>query len=491
MNSDYGNAYVKMSTSGGKLAVADYFTMTNTTGESNSDKDLGSGGGMLLPPLNDSQGRHAIWRWWRERTRTFTLWTGPISASSTRVRTEIYQQLSGVLSGGMWSSPAWFNGTLYYGAHWNVLKAFAFANGVFGTNPASQTSLSFPYPGTTPSISANGTSNAIVWAAENSSPAVLHAYAASNLATELYNSNQASNGRDHFGDGNKFIVPTVMNGKVFVGTTNGVGVFGLLPDFSLKISPASQTVAAGGSATYTLSVTGENGFNGAVNFSVSGLPTGMTGSFQPTSVTGSGSTTLTIKITAGAPAGTFTMKVTGSSSSLSHTAIASLTLTNASASFVKLDTTTQGNWRGVYGSAGYTVIADRTVNPPYATPVPTGEIQFTWQPSTNDVRALEKASNPSDRIAAMWYSSSSFTVDLNLTDANTHQLAVYCLDWFYTNKRQTVDILDVNGNVLNTQSLTSSFHSGVYLVWRLSGHVKMRVTRTGGTIAVISGLFFQ
>jgi hypothetical protein len=67
-----------------------------------------------------------------------------------------------------------------------------------------------------------------VWAAENTNPAVLHAYDAGNLAHELYNSNQAASGRDQFGAGNKFIVPTVANGKVFVGTTNGVGVFGLL-----------------------------------------------------------------------------------------------------------------------------------------------------------------------------------------------------------------------------------------------------------------------
>ena len=67
-----------------------------------------------------------------------------------------------------------------------------------------------------------------MWAAENSSPAVLHAYDATDLSRELYNSNQAAGGRDNFGTGNKFIVPTIANGKVYVGTTNGVGVFGLL-----------------------------------------------------------------------------------------------------------------------------------------------------------------------------------------------------------------------------------------------------------------------
>jgi hypothetical protein len=98
---------------------------------------------------------------------------------------------------------------------------------MLATGPASQTSNTFRYPGTTPSISANGTSHAIVWAAENTTPAVLHAYDASTLH-ELYNSNQAGS-RDQLGAGNKFITPTIVNGKVYMGTTDSVGVFGLLP----------------------------------------------------------------------------------------------------------------------------------------------------------------------------------------------------------------------------------------------------------------------
>ncbi len=94
--------------------------------------------------------------------------------------------------------------------------------------PQSQSATLFPYPGTAPSVSANGTSTGIVWAHENSNPAVLHAYDAANLAHEIYNSNQAAGNRDLFGAGNKFITPTIADGKVFVGTTNTVAVFGLL-----------------------------------------------------------------------------------------------------------------------------------------------------------------------------------------------------------------------------------------------------------------------
>ena len=123
------------------------------------------------------------------------------------------RRLTGALGDGVFGMPAYFNGTVYYGAVGDAIKAFKITNAKLGTSPASQTSNTFRYPGTTPSISANGASNGIVWAAENTNPAVLHAYDASNLH-ELYNSNQASNGRDQFGAGNKFITPTIADGKV-------------------------------------------------------------------------------------------------------------------------------------------------------------------------------------------------------------------------------------------------------------------------------------
>ena len=109
------------------------------------------------------------------------------------------------------------------------LRAFGIASAKIAAKATSQTAGTFGYPGTSPVISANGTSNAIVWAHENKSgAAVLHAYDASNLATELYNNTQATGSRDSIGSGNKFITPTVAGGKVFVGTTNSVAIFGLL-----------------------------------------------------------------------------------------------------------------------------------------------------------------------------------------------------------------------------------------------------------------------
>jgi len=141
----------------------------------------------------------------------------------------IYQLLAGVLSsGGEFGKPSYFNNTVYYGAVGDALKAFPITNARLAVTPWSQSANQFPYPGTTPSISANGVADGIVWAVENRNTAVLHAYDATNLATELFNSNQAANSRDQFG-GNKFITPMVANGRVYVGTPSSVAVFGLLP----------------------------------------------------------------------------------------------------------------------------------------------------------------------------------------------------------------------------------------------------------------------
>ncbi|MDB5788997.1 MAG: pyrrolo-quinoline quinone, partial [Caballeronia mineralivorans] len=139
----------------------------------------------------------------------------------------IYQELAGQISGPVFSMPAYFNNTVYFGAWGDKIKAFAISGARLSTAPVNQTSNSFGTPGATPSISANGASNGIVWAAENGNIAVLHAYDATNLAKELYNSSQAGS-RDQFGPGNKFITPMIANGKVYVGTSTGVAVFGLL-----------------------------------------------------------------------------------------------------------------------------------------------------------------------------------------------------------------------------------------------------------------------
>jgi hypothetical protein len=226
-NGDYGNAFMKLSTSAG-LAVADYFEMDNQSSENGSDTDLGSGGALVLPDLNDGAGHTMHLAIGAGKDSNLYVVNRDSMGKFNASNNNIYQELGGALPGGVWAMPAYFNNTVYYGSVGSPIQAFAITNAKLSTSATAHTANSFGYPGATPGISANGTSNGILWAVENSSPAVLHAFDASTL-NELYNSNQAAGGRDHFGNGNKFITPTIANGKVFVGTPNGVAVFGLLP----------------------------------------------------------------------------------------------------------------------------------------------------------------------------------------------------------------------------------------------------------------------
>ena len=228
VNGDYGNGFLKVSTTGNNLAVADYFEPANTMAESASDQDLGSGGVLVLPDVQDGSGtvRHLAVGAGKDQ-KIYVVDRDAMGKFNAQNDSAVYQEISGAI-GGVWSMPAYFNHTVYYGAVGDVLKAFPITNAQLATASTMQSANNFSYPGTTPSVSANGTTNGIVWAVENASPAVLHAYDASDLQ-EIYNSNQAANGRDNFGNGNKFITPLVANGKVFVGTPSGVAVFGLLP----------------------------------------------------------------------------------------------------------------------------------------------------------------------------------------------------------------------------------------------------------------------
>jgi outer membrane protein assembly factor BamB len=226
---DYGNSFVKISTVGGRLAVADYFALFNTLALTNADQDLGSGGEMLLPDLKDATGvvRHLVVG--AGKDGNIYLVNRDSMGHFSTLANNIWQQLSGVIPGGAYSTPAYFNGTIYYSEVDDTLKAFALQNAKLILTPSSQSVEAFGYPGGSPAISSYGAANGIVWAHENSTPAVLHAFDAGNLGNELYNSNQAANGRDQFGPGNKFITPAIADGKVLVGTRSAVAVFGLLP----------------------------------------------------------------------------------------------------------------------------------------------------------------------------------------------------------------------------------------------------------------------
>jgi hypothetical protein len=269
---DFGDAFLKFSTGGG-LAVNDYFTPSNQQSLADTDGDLGSGNVIVLPTFPDSGSIPRRLSVGAGKDGNVYLVNranmGKFNASSNA----IWQEIGGQLGGSEFGTSAYFNNTVYFGPSGGTLKAFSIADALLSTTVASASAGSFVYPGATPSVSSNGTSNGIVWATENTSPAVLHAYDATNLASEFYNSNMAASSRDNFGTGNKFIAPMIAGGKVYVGTTTGVGVFGILPGTATPgiTSSLNTSAALGQPFHYQITAT-----NGPTSFGQSGLPAGLT-----------------------------------------------------------------------------------------------------------------------------------------------------------------------------------------------------------------------
>ena len=230
---DYGDSIIKLGlTVKGKLRAFDYFTPYDQQYLNNTDLDLGSGGVLLLPDRPGTKYPNLLVQAGKEGTvyvidRTHMGHYSPINNN------QIVQNIPGAV-GGMWAMPAFWNNHVYFGGAGDNLKMFNFdpSSGLLTTSPASNTLTFFGYPGPTPSISANGNTNGVVWAIQsdqysNGGSSILHAYDATNLATELYNSAQNPS-RDNAGGAVKFSVPTVINGKVYVGAVNQLSVYGLL-----------------------------------------------------------------------------------------------------------------------------------------------------------------------------------------------------------------------------------------------------------------------
>jgi hypothetical protein len=227
---DYGNGFLKVSTTNNKLHVVDYFNMFDTVSESDKDEDLGSGGVVVLPAMKDATGKTRLLAIGAGKDRNiYIVDRTNLGKFNPNNDDAIYQEIDGVLQNGEWATSAYFNGNIYYGPVGNNLLQFQFSQARLSASPNSRSAASFKYPGTTPSVSANGSSNGIVWTIEHSDPnGVLHAYDATNLANELYNSNQPASQRDQLGTTAHFGTPMIINGKVYVGTTTNVTVFGML-----------------------------------------------------------------------------------------------------------------------------------------------------------------------------------------------------------------------------------------------------------------------
>jgi hypothetical protein len=268
---DYGDSFLQItpdsSTAGSPhltgygLAVTDYFTPFNEQSLADADSDLGSGGSLLLP---DQPGAHPHELVGSGKQGVVYLVDRDNMGQHTATVDNVVQEVS--LGHGNFDSPAYFNSAIYYHAVGDVLKKFTLSNGMLSAAPTAQTTIAYANQGATPSVSANGAANGIVWDVEwNGTHEVLHAYDASTL-TELYNSNQNAP-RDQLGAGVKFIVPTIADGEVFVGSANSVTVYGLLaPPTSPPAAPSNLTAAALSSSSIQL--TWVNNANNQAGFKI-------------------------------------------------------------------------------------------------------------------------------------------------------------------------------------------------------------------------------
>jgi hypothetical protein len=238
---DYGNGFLKMNLAGGALSVSDYFASYNAAdGPFDENIELGSSSPLILPVMKDATGtvRHLAVGAGKVGT-VFVVDLDNMGKYNPAGDTNVYQALVQVLgAGGSQNAvgadrfpPAFFRNLVYFSGNQTPIMAFQFTNALLSTAAVSSTPEVFQYPGAGMSISANVSTNGILWAAAPGGAGVgngLYAYVASNLSHELYNSNQATGGRDQITYA-KFAPPTVANGMVYVATQTGVAAFGLLP----------------------------------------------------------------------------------------------------------------------------------------------------------------------------------------------------------------------------------------------------------------------
>lgn len=221
----FGDSFLKLSTPA--LTVSSFFAPSDQAMLNSTDIDMGSGGATLLIDQPSGPVKHLVIGGGKEGT-LFLLNRDSLGGNTSNDAGAV-QSFS--VGNRIFSTPAFWQNTLYLAPITDHLKTYAFntSTGKFTTDPASLSSGTFGFPGSTPSISSQGTSNGIVWATERGTgPSVLHAYDATNLGTELWNS--ANSSADQAGQAVKFTVPTVANGKVYVGTVGEISVYGLLPN---------------------------------------------------------------------------------------------------------------------------------------------------------------------------------------------------------------------------------------------------------------------
>jgi len=295
---DFGDSIVQLTLSStGGITPTDYFTPYNSSSLDGSDTDLGSGG-VIIPPDQAGTFPHVLVQSGKQGrlyvvNRDMMTKDGSHYCNGCTSDPEIINVVNGI--GGLWSMPAYWNGNMYFWGNGDHLKAYTFTNGNLSASQTSESSETIGFPGATPVISSNGTSNGIVWAAQtdqysNNGAAILHAYDATDVTNELYASNQTSN-PDKLGPAVKFVVPVVTNGKVYVGAQQEVDVFGLLASEPRAATPSFSP--AGGSFAGSVQVAiSDSTANSTIYYTTNGT-TPTTGSTKYTGpITLTGTTTL-------------------------------------------------------------------------------------------------------------------------------------------------------------------------------------------------------
>jgi len=432
-NSDYGDSILKFNGTNG-LTLADYFTPYNAAALSSGDLDVSSAGLLLLPDaLGSASHPHLL----LSGSKTGTLYLldrdnlGQFNAAGD---SQIVQELSGAV-GGMWCSPAYFNGSIYIIGNSDYLKCFTISNAVVSSTPVAQSPNAFGYA--TPTISANGTNNGIVWATVSSGgSAELFAYNATNVAQELYNSSQNA-ARDNAGSAVEFTLPTVVNGKVYLGAQYSVSVFGL------NSFAATPTISPdGGVFTNSVMVTLDDATEGAeIYYTLDGsVPTtdsaGYSGPFTLTNsaLVRAVAAVLGSESSGVAEARFINSSALGSGTGLSgaywwnttSTAFTNLTFINLPA-LVRTDATVNFNWGGTGpapGAAGtnYVVRWTGTVQPQFSE-------TYTFYATADDGVILYVNGQP---LVNEWVDEAATTYQGSIP-LNAQQLYNIELEYFYQN----------------------------------------------------------
>ena len=233
---EYGDSFIKLSPVG---IVADYFTPKDQATMYSNNLDLASSGPMLLP---DQPGLKPHLLIGAGKSGTIYLVDRDNMGHFTNNDSQVVQSLvnifpNGTPEPGNYSAPVYFNGSVYFGPINDKVQMFQLNNGLLPKTPTSKSAVVYPYPGAALAVSGNGNSNGVLWAIQRTdsavaepgtSGAILRAYAAANVSTELYSSSQAG-ARDVIGSAAKFTIPLVANGRVYVLTQGQLTAFGLLP----------------------------------------------------------------------------------------------------------------------------------------------------------------------------------------------------------------------------------------------------------------------